>query len=379
MVVLVGTAVLSLVLTSCASVGGTPTVPTPSTIPSLTATTSTASPTSSSVTTSSDSSSTATSETSASTTAASVATGTRGAIPGVPHSTPLADTDLIVSRNADDQTDLYIVDTTTGMVGDRITDGSPGSQYPTLSPDRGSIVYLQAGGDGNTLRMMAADGSGDRPLLAADADFCHGPQRPAWNPVDTSEIAVACRGGEEGNKLVLIGVDGTLRSTINTGLVTFDDPTYSPDGKTLAFWGTQVEGAGGGALYVQPANGSGTPKQITTPGARANDTDPMWSVDGESIIFRRATEDGAGGQSAQILQVNADGSALTPVSDGTAFDFDPSVAPDGRQVAFLSNRINAAGNNDQQVWVINIDGTGLRQIGIGKPGTAAGAPEWGRR
>jgi TolB protein len=296
----------------------------------------------------------------------------------VPHSTPLPDTELISTRSQDDQDDLYIIDTVTGSVGDKITKNSPGAQYPTLSPDRGSIVYLQAG-NGNTLRMMAADGSGDRPLLAADADFCQGPQRPAWNPSDTSEIAVACRGGKQGNKLVLIGVDGTLRSTINTGLATFDDPTYSPDGKTLAFWGSQDSGAGGGALYVQPANGSGTPKQITTPGARANDTDPVWSVDGQTIFFRRATEDGAGGQSARILQVKADGSGLTPVSDGTAFDQDPTVAPDGKQIAFRSNRVNAAGNNDPQVWVINIDGSGLRQIGIGKPGHADGAPEWGRR
>ncbi|WP_420122106.1 TolB family protein [Nakamurella sp.] len=296
----------------------------------------------------------------------------------MPHSTPIPETDLIVTRAVDGNPDMYIVDTVTGAVGDRITTDAPGSQYPTLSPDRGSIVYLQ-GGDKNALHMMAADGSGDRPLLAADADFCPSPQRPAWNPADPTEIAVACRGGDEGNRLVLIGVDGTLRSTINTGLRSFDDPTYSPDGKTLAFWGTQDEGAQGGALYVQPANGSGTPKQITTPGAKANDTDPIWSVDGSSIIFRRATEDGGGGQSAQILQIKADGSGLTPVTDGTAFDQDPTASPDGKQIAFLSNRINAAGNNDAQVWVINLDGTGLRQVGIGKPGNAAGAPEWGRR
>lgn len=309
--------------------------------------------------------------------ASTSAGGSRGAIPGVPHSTPLPATDLIVTRAVDDKPDMFIVDTITGAVGNQITNDAPGAQYPTLSPDRGSIVFLQ-GGDKNGLHMMAADGSGDRPLLAADADFCQGPQRPAWNPADPTEIAVACRGGDD-NKLVLIGVDGTLRSTINTGLRSFDDPTYSPDGKTLAFWGTQDDGAHGGALYVQPANGSGTPKQITTPGAKANDTDPIWSVDGTSIIFRRATEDGGGGQSAQILEIKADGSGLTPITDGTAFDQDPTASPDGKQIAFLSNRINAAGNNDSQVWVINLDGTGLRQVGIGKPGHAAGAPEWGRR
>ncbi|MFN8196959.1 MAG: hypothetical protein U0R72_01345 [Nakamurella multipartita] len=70
---------------------------------------------------------------------------------------------------------------------------------------------------------------------------------------------------------------------------------------------------------------------------------------------------------------------MTPISDGTAFDQDPTVAPDGKQIAFFSNRTNAAGNNAGQIWVINVDGTGLRQIGIGKPGTASGPPEWSRR
>jgi len=369
-------AVATVLLTSCASVGGTAAAPSSAIASAVSSTPRTASSSPAPISASPSPSASPSSRTTASSSTTSVS-GSRGAIPGVPHSTPLAVTDLIVTRAVDEKPDMYIVDTTTGAVGDKITDGSPGSQYPTMSPDRGSIVYLQ-GGDKNALHMMAADGSGDRPLLAADADFCQGPQRPAWNPADPTEIAVACRGGD-GNKLVLIGVDGTLRSTINTGLKSFDDPTYSPDGKTLAFWGTQDEGANGGALYVQPANGSGAPKQITTPGAKANDTDPIWSVDGTSIIFRRATEDGGGGQSAQILEIKADGSGLTPVTDGTAFDQDPTASPDGKQIAFLSNRVNAAGNNDLQVWVINLDGTGLRQVGIGKPGQAFGAPEWGRR
>ena len=82
---------------------------------------------------------------------------------------------------------------------------------------------------------------------------------------------------------------------------------------------------------------------------------------------------------AANLPIGPSGSGLTPITDGTAFDQDPTASPDGKQIAFLSNRINAAGNNDSQVWVINLDGTGLRQVGIGKPGHAAGAPEWGRR
>ncbi|HEY5882705.1 MAG TPA: hypothetical protein VIU11_27595 [Nakamurella sp.] len=365
-------AVAAVALASCASVGGTPATPSTSIATTSKASSPSAAPSSSAAT-----SSTATSS-SASPTAGSPTTKTPAPIAGVPRSAPLTDAQMIVTRDEDGQHDLYVIDATTGMVGAKLTKDAPGSQWPTMSPDRSTILYGQTSEHGVELRMMAADGTGDRPLVTVDSEFCENPQRPAWNPVDTAEIAVSCRSGEQ-DKLALISVDGTLRSTINTGFPAFDDPTYSPDGKLLAYWASTTPEEHSGAIYVQPVNGSEAPKQVTTPGARANDVDPVWSPDGKYLYFRRATEDASGGSTAQLLRVNADGSGLTPITDGTAFDNDPTVSPDGAQLAFYSNRVNAAGNNDGQIWVINVDGTGLRQVGIGKPGHASGPPEWSRR
>jgi len=289
----------------------------------------------------------------------------------------MAENILITDRRVDDVVDLYQIDTTTGAVGDKMTKGVSGAQYPIISPDRGSVIYLQSG-EKNELRVMAADGSGDRTLLTSGSDFCDSPLRPAWNPIDSTEIAVSCRSDDGGYQLNLIGVDGALHSTLHPGLATFDDPSYSPDGKTLVFWGSQEENASGGALYVMPVNGSSSPQQITSPG-RANDVDPIWSTDGKTIIFRRAATDAGGNSTAQIVEVNADGTGLRPITDGTAFDQDPTLSPDGTQIAFKSNRIDAAGLAEAQVWVSNLDGTELRQMGLGSRGTAEGAPEWGRR
>ena len=77
--------------------------------------------------------------------------------------------------------------------------------------------------------------------------------------------------------------------------------------------------------------------------------------------------------------MQTDGSGLRPVTDGTAYDEDPTISPDGTQVAFKSNRNNAACTSERQIWVIGLDGTGLRQLGIGSPGIADGAPAWGHR
>lgn len=301
-----------------------------------------------------------------------------GPIAGLPHSTPLPPNELVDSRVIDGVADLYVVDTATGMLGDRLSKDLGGAQYPVLSPDRGTMAYLWAGKDGIQLRVAAVDGSGDRPLLSsATADQCGNPGRPGWNPIDPTEIVLACR-GEDSSRMDLVGVDGTIRSTLYPGVPVFEDPTYSPDGRLIAFWGSGDPKASGGSLYVMPADGSGPARQITTPGA-AEDVDPMWTVDGTSLVFKRSVPDSGVGQILLLAVGGPTPGTITAVTDGTAFDADPTVAPDGRQLAFRSNRTNAAGNNDVQTWIQNLDGTGLRQVALGVAGTTAGAAEWGRR
>jgi Tol biopolymer transport system component len=275
------------------------------------------------------------------------------------------------------QEDLYQIDTTTGEVGKKLTKDATGPQFPILSPDRGSVVYVQAG-TGTQLRTVAVDGTGDRQLFANPPDGCKTLLRPAWNPVDGSELALVCVTEDGTSQLDLVGVDGTVRATLHPGLASIDDLSYSPDGRTLVYWGSRDKGDTGGALFLQPADGSGVPKQLTTPDA-ASDADAVFSPDGKTIVFRRATNDNNGANSAQILTVRTDGSGLTPITDGTAIDQDPTFSPDGTQIAFKSNRNNAAGTSDAQIWVMNLDGSGLRQLGIGSPGIADGAPAWGHR
>ena len=177
--------------------------------------------------------------------------------------------------------------------------GREGAQFPILSPDRGTVVYLQAG-DKNQLRTAAVDGTGDRPLFPSTPDGCESVLRPAWNPVDPSELAIACVTSDGTTELKLVGVDGTLRVTLNPGIPRFDDLSFSPDGKYLVYWGSQSKNGDGGPLFLQPADGSGLPRQITIPGG-ANDADPVFSPDGTTIYFRRATT-----SSSQIISVHTD-------------------------------------------------------------------------
>ena len=80
---------------------------------------------------------------------------------GLPHAAPLPDTVLLATRIENGTCDLYQIDTTTGAVGKKLTNGTPGPQFPIFSPDRGTVVYVQSGSS-NQLRTMAVDGTGNR-------------------------------------------------------------------------------------------------------------------------------------------------------------------------------------------------------------------------
>ena len=81
----------------------------------------------------------------------------------LPTSAPLAMQQFVVPRGKDAATQLSLANTA-GLGGPRTLSTVAGrNSWPMLSNDRRTIIYINyvAG----TLRTMAADGSGDRPLI----------------------------------------------------------------------------------------------------------------------------------------------------------------------------------------------------------------------
>jgi serine/threonine-protein kinase len=304
---------------------------------------------------------------------------TAGPVPGLPHSTPLPEQVLLSSRVVDGATNLYQVDAADGVVGDQITSNAPGPAYPILSPDRGSMIFVQAGGaGGSSLLTAAVDGSGQRDLLNQRPAGCDSFLRPAWNPIDQTVIALPCVSA--GTTTVhLIAVDSQTDSgVIDLGFPFVDDLTFAPDGATVAFWAADSAQAQG-TIYLRPADGSGRATMLAAPESGSSDADPAFSPDGTKIAFRRLVTEPGGQVTAHIVVVGVDGSNPTQLTDGQFADQDPIWSPDGQHIAFKSNRPNAAGTTDNQIWVIGADGTGLTQLGASSPGMADGAPAWGHR
>ncbi len=94
-------------------------------------------------------------------------------------------------------------------------------------------------------------------------------------------------------------------------------PTWSPDGKFLAYTGPS-------GLRRVPSDGSGPPERVTTAGGS-----PEYSRDGTWLVFQRAAD-------IVGLRTGGDTTPVVLVSDPDGQSA-PALSPDGRWIAYTSN------------------------------------------
>jgi Tol biopolymer transport system component len=143
-------------------------------------------------------------------------------------------------------------------------------------------------------------------------------------------------------------------TTVPGGL---SQPSWSPNGKTLAF------GGGPGVIYAVRADGSHLTTLLFGGGASGCCAlgFPSWSPDGTRIVYFITPYGPSGVRTAEVWVMNADGTQSHRLyrSKGNVTDYAPPVwSPNGKQIAF-----SILTNAESGLMIMNADGTDLHDIG----------------
>ena len=330
-------------------------------------------------------------------------------------------------------------------IGDRLLSLIQGKQTrvdvstPAWSPDGRTIVFV-SGRDGNgEVYAMDADGTSPRNLTQDPAQDVH----PAWSP-DGRRIAFVrsrspssrCKPGpgpcwdpfNRQSEIYVMNADGSRKRNLTPDRGFDDNPTWSPDGRRIAF--LRVTGSyrhHGYHLYAVNADGSGLRNLGRIAATAYFASHPVWSPDGRTIYVGRylISTDGSGARKlpympwsavwspngrqiafvgnretglpgpgaagskadSEIYVMNADGSGTRRLTHNLGYDGAPAWSPDGRKIAFQSQRRSAIyggnggkGDSKAEIYVMNADGSGKRNL-TRNPANDGG-PSWspdGRR
>ena len=184
----------------------------------------------------------------------------------------------------------------------------------------------------------------------------------SWSP-DGEKIAFAAKKGGHWNIWTLPATGGpATQLTFSKDSVYDLYPSWSPDGKEIAFSSGTHQG-GTRDIYIVPATGGmprrastypipsasgGTPRRVTT--HPQDDWGPSWSPDGRWLAF--ASKRSSNNRNGDIWIIAAAGGTpiqLTHTPEHT--DFMPRWSPDGKRMTFISGSESMLAFN---IWIADL-------------------------
>ena len=298
-----------------------------------------------------------------------------------------------------------------------------------ISPDATLVAWTLRSGGGTTLHLSSAtkpDPATEQLITVGSATGCSS-ESPFWSPdgqtlaflSDCTPDAGTARPGEKvarqpkGQQEIFLWSKATGKAHQLTHLTgNLEQPTYSPDGKSIAFLFVENATRSAGALdamkpwagvigedgveiqRVYFVDAGGTSNGFMTP-AKLHVFEFAWAPDSHEITFIAANPPGENnwwvaklyterfGEMSFPAGTNKRGHALTPVTAATVVLDPVTVAgplhglqiavprysPDGKQIAFIGGLMSDQGSTGGDVWVVPSRGGEPADITPGIDGT----------
>lgn len=282
---------------------------------------------------------------------------------------------------AEGATDLYVQATEPGQAPVRLTNDAAEERSPAWDPAGERIAYITCGDEGCGLRITTPEAGGEVQTVASLERFQA--EDLAWSPDGERLVFSGRRGATGAFSLHLVALGGGTPQRLTAPPATYPgdlDPAFSPDGQTLAFVRTSLDGRqdvctvsvdggevtrlareqkgisgldwtadGRAIVYAADRNGAlglwrvaregGTPQWVSLGGAGGEITSPSTARGGTGIAFARRMVE------TELMALQPGDLTTRTFAGSTREDSQPTISADGARVAFISTR-----SGDHEVW-----------------------------
>ena len=269
---------------------------------------------------------------------------------------------IVFASNRDGNWDIYSMDVKGNNLL-QLTDHEKSDRAPASSPDGRRIAFRSERDFKPDLYVMNSDGN-NVIRFTNDNDF---ESRPSWSP-DGTRIAFSAFRFLVGNEEIYV-MDAEGNGPINLTQHEMDDdcPSWSPDGSKIAFSSKPAEVIAAAAynIFVMNADGTGR-RNLTGDAGLTNSGRPTWSPDGKKIAFSAQHNHIYG-----VYVMTAEGKRLEMLSDGEGNNRRPAYSPDGTRIAFESDRDGA-----WNLYLMDTDGRNTVKLTRNPRGSDNRFPSW---